>query len=241
MATASGISSPFQMEGGESYRVFKSLNLDPQLLFNEIFNTGDDLLIETFDFIFREASIKLNLEGTKRSQHLKQGINGILQNVQSVVDQKLAVWEEYCLYHCFSLPQEFQMPNTDDLGGNHIDLVPTSPQELDAELESLRKKLAEVGKESEMLNQEIQALPKHSSLNALHINEAVQLLEQNSQEVLTTAQELRRKIGKRNTNMIEETEEMKAKRFNNNKMDTSAKGLSNMKLEDLQRFVTQLE
>ncbi|XP_058732895.1 protein MIS12 homolog [Vicia villosa] len=236
------------MEGSESesesYAIFKSLNLNPQLFFNEIFNTADDLLIETFDFIFREASTKLNVEASQKSQHLKQGIDHIRQNVQSVADQKLSVWEEYCLYHCFSLPKGFQMPNTDELGGNDIDLVATSHEELDAELESLREKLAEVGKESEMLNQEIEALPKHSSLNALHINEAVQLLEQNSelfQEVLTTARELRLKIGKQNTNMIEETEEMKARSFNNYTMDTSAKGLSNMKLEDLQRFVTQLE
>ncbi|CAK8563295.1 unnamed protein product [Lathyrus sativus] len=235
------------MEGSvsESYAVFESLNLNPQLFFNQIFNTVDDFFLEFVDFIFQEASTKLNVvEDAQRSQHLKQGFDRFLHNIQSDFDRKLAVWEDYCRYHCFSLPQGFHMPNTltDELSGNDIDLVASSDQELDAELESLRKKLAEVGKESEMLNQEIQAFPKHSTLNALHINETVQLFEQNSelfQEMLTTASELRSMIGK--VDMIEETQEMYAKSIDSNKMDTSAKGLSNMELEDLQRFVTQLE
>ncbi|CAL5198503.1 unnamed protein product [Lathyrus oleraceus] len=229
----------------ESYAIFESLNLNPQLFFNQIFNTVDDFFLEFFDFIFQEASTKLNIvEDAQRSQHLNQGFDRILQNVQSDLDRKLAVWEEYCRFHCFSLPEGFHMPNTltGELSGNDIDLVASSDQELDAQLESLRNKLAEVGKESEMLNQEIQAFPKQSSLNTLHINEAVQLLEQNTelfQEMLTTASELRSKIGK--VNMIEETQEMNAKSVDSNKMDTPAEGLSNMKLEDLQRFVTQLE
>jgi len=43
---------------------------------------------------------------------LWKGVDCIRQKVQSVLDQKLAVWEKYCLYHCFSLPQGFQLPNT---------------------------------------------------------------------------------------------------------------------------------
>jgi len=41
-------------------------------------------------------------------------------------------------------------------------------------------------------------------------------------EIMTTASELRLKIGKLNTNKIEETGKMKAKRIDNNKMDISA-------------------
>lgn len=168
------------------------------------------------------------------------------------MDQKLAVWEKYCLYHCFSLPEGFRLPNTlnDESSGNDIVTGATSDQELDAQLESLRKKLAEVGKESEMLSQEIHALERQSSHNARYINEAVQLFEQNSytelfQEIMATASELRLKMGKLNTNMIEETGKMEAKRIDNNKMDISAifaaKGLSNTKLEDLQEFVTLMK
>ncbi|XP_024638659.1 protein MIS12 homolog isoform X2 [Medicago truncatula] len=210
------------MEGSESEAVFESvMNLNPQLFFNEVLNTVDDFFIDTFDFYFQEASTKLNAEATQRSQHLTQGVDCIRQKVQSVLDQKLTVWEKYCLYHCFSLPQGFQLPNT-----------------------------LNVGKESEMLNQEIHALESQSSHNARYINEAVQLFEQNSytelfQEIMTTASELQLKIGKLTTNKIEGTGKMKAKRIDNNKMDISAiyasKGLSNTKFEDLQEFVTLMK
>jgi len=43
-----------------------------------------------------------------------------------------------------------------------------------------------------------------------------------SAEIMTTASELRLKIGKLNTNKIEETGKMKAKMIDNNKMDISA-------------------
>ncbi|GAU19005.1 hypothetical protein TSUD_193430 [Trifolium subterraneum] len=244
------------MEGSmsESDAVFESLNLNPKFFLNEILNTVDDLFLEAFDFFFQEASTKLNTEATQRSQHLRQGVDFIRQKVQSVLDQKLAVWEKYCHYHCFSLPEGFRLPNTlnDESSGNDIVPVPdaTSDHELDAQLESLRKKLAEVGKESEMLSQEIHALERQSSHNAQYINEAVKLFEQNSytelfQEIMATASELRLKMGELNTNMIEETGKMEAKRIDNNKMDTSAiyaaKGLSNTKLEDLQEFVTLMK
>ncbi|KEH32067.1 hypothetical protein MTR_4g110120 [Medicago truncatula] len=62
---------------------------------------------------------------------------------------------------------------------------------------------------------------------------------------MITASELRMKMGKLNTNMIEETGKVKAKRIDNNKMDISAiyaaKGLSNTKFEDLQEFVTLMK
>jgi hypothetical protein len=41
-------------------------------------------------------------------------------------------------------------------------------------------------------------------------------------EIMTTASELRMKMGKLNTNLIEETGKVKAKRIDNNKMDISA-------------------
>lgn len=48
-----------EMEGSkiesesESYAIFESLNLNPQLFFNQIFNTVDDFFLEFFDFIFQ--------------------------------------------------------------------------------------------------------------------------------------------------------------------------------------------
>nr|XP_004508604.1 protein MIS12 homolog [Cicer arietinum] len=234
----------------ESDAVFDSLNLNPQLFFNEVLNTVDDFLLQTFDFFFQEASTKLNAEATQRSQNLKQGVDCIRQKVQSVLDQKLAVWEKFCLYHCFSLPEGFHMPNTDESRGNDIDLGAITDPDVDGQLDSLRRKLAEVEKESEMLNQEIYDLERQSSFNARCINEAVQLFEQNSypelfQEIMATASELRMQMGKLNTNMIEETAKMKAKRIDSSEMDISAlngaKGLSNTKLEDLQEFVNLMK
>ncbi|KAJ1394723.1 hypothetical protein SESBI_33973 [Sesbania bispinosa] len=139
------------------------------------------------------------------------------------------------------------MPNTDESSKSGIDPCALSDPDIDVQLDSLRKKLTEVGKESEMLNQEIQALKKQSTPNARYINEAVQLYEQNSshelfQEIVKTASELGMKMGKLNTNMIEESEQMKTKRVYSTEIDLSAinptKGLSNVKLEDLQEFVT---
>ncbi|MCH84914.1 hypothetical protein A2U01_0005752, partial [Trifolium medium] len=75
--------------------------------------------------------------------------------------------------------QRSQHLRQDESSGNDIVPGATSDQELDAQLETLRKKLAEVGKESEMLSQEIHALERQSSHNARYINEAVQLFEQN--------------------------------------------------------------
>lgn len=51
---------------------------------------------------------------------LWKGVDCIRQKVQSVLDQKLAVWEKFCLYHCFSLPEGFHMPNT-------VSYAPTCP------------------------------------------------------------------------------------------------------------------
>ncbi|KAL2645812.1 hypothetical protein AAZV13_05G014600 [Glycine max] len=194
------------MEGSESEAVFGALYLNPQLFCNEVLNIIDDVLQEAFNFFFQDASRKLNIESTQRSQLLKK----------------------------------------DDANENALDSGAPFDPDIDAQLDSLREKLIEVGKESEMLNQEIQALERKSIVNAAgHINEAVQLYEQNSmhevfQEIVTTASELGTKMGKLNSSMIEETDQTKTKRIYSTQMDPSAinpvKGLSNMKLDDVEEF-----
>uniref|UniRef100_A0A0R0FJP6 Uncharacterized protein n=1 Tax=Glycine max TaxID=3847 RepID=A0A0R0FJP6_SOYBN len=200
---------------------------------------------------FRDASTKLNIEGTQRSQDLKKGVDCVRLNVQSVLDKQLAAWESYILRHCFALPQGFRMPNTDESNENALDPGAPFDPDIDAQLDSLREKLIEVGKESEMLNQEMQALERKSAVNvAGHINEAVQLYEQNSmhevfQEIVTTASELGAKMAKLNSSMIEETDQTKTKRIYSTEMDLSAinpaKGLSNMKLDDVEEFVSVMK
>ncbi|KAG5027885.1 hypothetical protein JHK87_011399 [Glycine soja] len=234
------------MEGSESEAVFGALYLNPQLFCNEVLNIIDDVLQEAFNFFFQDASRKLNIESTQRSQLLKKVVDCVRQRVQSVLDKKLAAWESYILRHCFALPQGFRVPNTDDASENALDPGAPFDPDIDAQLDSLRGKLIEVGKESEMLNQEIQALERKSIVNAAgHINEAVQLYEQNSmhevfQEIVTTASELGTKMGKLNSSMIEETDQTKTKRIYSTQMDPSAinpvKGLSNMKLDDVEEF-----
>lgn len=236
------------MEGSESEAVFDSLNLNPQLFLNHVLNTIDDFVDEAFDFFYQDASTKLNTEATQRSHDLKKGVDCIRGKVQSVLDKQLSIWEKYSLQHCFAVPQGFVMPNTDESSENgfHPD-APFDP-DIDAQLDSLRKKLTEVGKESEMLNQEIQALERQSTLNAGYINEAVQLYEQNSslfEEIVTIGSELRMKMGKLKSSMIEETEQVKTKRIYSTEIDLSAinlaKGLSNAKLEDLQEISTTMK
>ncbi|KAK7330234.1 hypothetical protein VNO77_24422 [Canavalia gladiata] len=235
------------MEGSESEAIFNSLNLNPQLFCNEVLNNVDYIVDEAFDFFYREASTKLNTEGTQRSQDLRKGVDCTRQRVQSVLDKKLAAWENYVLRHCFALPQGFRMPNTDKSSENGLDPGASFDPDLDAQLDLWRERLAEVGKESEKLDQEIQALERKSTVNAGYINEAVKLYEQNSmhelfQELVTTTSELGMKMGKLNTNMTEETEHMKTKRIYGTEMDlpaiNPAKGLSNVKLDDLEEFVT---
>lgn len=233
-------------EGSESEAVFGALNLNPQLFCNEVLNNVDEIVDQAFDFFYQDASTKLNIEGTQRSQDLKKGVDCVRQRVQSVLDSKLDAWENYILRHCFALPPGFHMPNNDESNEKGLDPGAPFDPDVDAQLDSLREKLAEVGKESEMLNQELQALERKSTASAGCINEAVQLYEQNSmhelfQEIVNTASELGMKMGKLNSSMIEETDKMKTKRIYSEDIDLSAintaKGFSNVKLDDLEGFI----
>ncbi|XP_052113481.1 protein MIS12 homolog isoform X2 [Arachis duranensis] len=234
------------MEGSESEAIFESLNLNPQLFVNEVRNTVDDVLDEAFDFFHQEASTKLNSEGSiQRSEDLKKGVDCVRQRTQSVLDISLAIWEKYCLLHCFAVPQGFCMPNSDK--SNENGLHPDAPfdPDIDAQLNSLRTRLTEVGKEFEVLNHEIQILEKQSTVNAHYVNNAVQLYEQNHvlfQEIVTTAAELGIKIRKLSTTTIEESEQMKTKVVYSPELDLSSiksgKDLSNMNLDDLQKFAS---
>ncbi|KAI4344021.1 hypothetical protein L6164_011298 [Bauhinia variegata] len=240
-----------RMEGSESEAMFDSLNLNPQLFINEVLNTVDDVVDDAFDFFYQEASTKLKTERTEASQDLRKGVDGIRNVIQSVLDKRLAIWEKYSLYHCFSVPQGFALPKSDEStedGAMYQDAL--SDPDIDAELDIWRKKLAAVTKEFEMLNQELQALEKRSPSSVEYINEALQSYEQNSlhqlfQEVVANASELGTKIGRLNTSMIEETNEMKMKEAYKIENDLSAMdpttGLSNAKFEDLQQFLAVMK
>ncbi|XP_028763619.1 protein MIS12 homolog [Neltuma alba] len=238
------------MEGSESEAIFDTLNLNPQLFVNEVLNTVDDVVDDAFDFFYQEASAKLNPEGSERSQDLRKGVDCIRSVIQAVLDKRLAIWEKYCLRHCFSVPQSFVMQKS----GNSIEdgSVCRSPfdPEIEAQLDSLRKKLTEVRKTSELLNQEVQELERRSTFNSGLISETLPLHDQNSvhelfQEIVTTASELGTKLGNLKSSMTEQTEQMNTSGIYKRKKDLSAtdyaKGLANVKFEDLQEFFTVMK
>ncbi|XP_054797407.1 protein MIS12 homolog [Prosopis cineraria] len=235
------------MEGSESEAIFDFLNLNPRLFVNEVLNMVDDVVDDAFDFFYQEALVKLNSEGTERSQNLRKGVDCIRNVIQAVLDKRLAIWEKYCLRHCFSVPQSFVMPKSDNSIEDGSMGRALSDPEIELQLNSLREELTEVGKESELLNKEFQALQmRHSSESGL-INETLQFYDQDSmhelfQEIVTTASELGTKVGKLKTRMAEQTEQMNVKgisiHIENLSATDYAKGLSNVKFEDLQGFST---
>ncbi|KAF8399202.1 hypothetical protein HHK36_015067 [Tetracentron sinense] len=207
-----------------------------------------------------------------RKDNIIAGISSIRNMVQANLDKRLGMWEKYCLRHCFVVPEGFELPKA--VGHGHSGLCPQLLEkviskeapgdtlmdqdalcdpELDAELDSLRKKLAVVGKESAELNRELRALERQSVLSnncVGSVNEALQLYEQNSvhdmfQEMIRTSSELRMKMGKLKTKRMEEIENIRAARIYNPNGDMFMmhhnKGLSNVELEELQEFAADVK
>ncbi|KAK6921113.1 Centromere protein Mis12 [Dillenia turbinata] len=200
------------MEGSEGGGIFESLNLNPQLFINEVLNSVNDLVDGAFDYFHQEASKLLKTEGTDRSEELARGIVYIRNMVQSVLDKRLDMWEKYCLRHCFGIPEGFRFP--DPNASQHeipMDEDALRSPELDAELDSLRIKLAKVGEESEELQQELRALERQTTFGnqiSGSVNEVLQLYENSSnttfQEVQKAASQLRTKLEKLKSRKMEE-------------------------------------
>ncbi|XP_022134693.1 protein MIS12 homolog [Momordica charantia] len=239
------------MEGSKGEAVFDSLNLNPQLFINEALNLVDDLVDDAFDFYQLQASATLKTEGVDKSQDLIMGISRVRSFVHSVLDKRLAMWEKYCLNHCFAVPEGFSLPSNDespaDTSISHDCLYDVG---LDTELDSLRNRLSEVREENVVLNQELQALERQtasSNSQINHFNEALELYEETSvnerfQEVMNTASELRAKIGKLKKRRIEESKLTKVEKVHTNgDMSHHHKGFSNAKLDDIQEFLADLK
>ncbi|XP_044476607.1 protein MIS12 homolog isoform X2 [Mangifera indica] len=242
------------MKGSESEAVFNSLNLNPQLFINEALNTVDDLVDDAFDFYQQQASTLLKIEGTDRSQDLSKGVAYIRNMIQSSLDKRLAMWEKYCLHHCFSVPEGFSLPKTNELPGeSSISEDALCDPDLDGQLNSLRDKLNLAGKESVELNRELQALERQSTSSdrcAGLASEALQLYEENSmqdmlQEMMKMASELRMKMDRLKVRRIEDREHIRTQRAFNPKGElckiSHSKGLYNVELQDLQEFVEELK
>ncbi|XP_024030331.1 protein MIS12 homolog isoform X1 [Morus notabilis] len=228
------------MEGTDSEAVFDSLNLNPQLFINEVFNTVDDLVDEAFNYYLEQASSTLRTDGTDRAEDLSKGVALIRKMIQSVLDKRLVMWEEYCFNHCFEVPEGFSLPKSEVDCKSTIAIVyeplrsedePPSNSSvlqdalydpnLDAQLDSLRNKLTTVGKESAVLNRELRALEKQSVASgnfAALINETLQSYKDNSfdqmfHEMTRIASELKIKMGKLQTKTMEETRQRKTERL----------------------------
>ncbi|KAB2055480.1 hypothetical protein E1A91_A11G041400v1 [Gossypium mustelinum] len=243
------------MEDSESEAIFDTLNLNPQLFINETLNTVDDLLNDAFDFYLQEASKLLKVEVTGCSQELTKGVNYIRNMIQSSLDKRLAMWEKYCLRHCFTVPEGFSLPENDELLASSSTIQDAlSDPDVDAELDSLRNKLTLVGAETDKINSELKELERQSASSghcAGLINEALQLYEDTSvqdmfQEMMQTATELRVKMKKLKTRQAGKMEHERAERIHNSltnyfTVNPKKAGLSNAKLDDLHEFLAELK
>ncbi|GMI67365.1 ARABIDOPSIS MINICHROMOSOME INSTABILITY 12 (MIS12)-LIKE, MINICHROMOSOME INSTABILITY 12 (MIS12)-LIKE [Hibiscus trionum] len=244
------------MEGSESEAIFDSLNLNPQLFINETLNTVDDLLNDAFDFYLQEASNILKVQGTDRSHDLTKGVNYIHNMIQSSLGKRLAMWEKYCLRHCFTVPEGFSLPKNDELlASSSMIQDALSEPDVDAELDSLRNKLTLVGAETDKLNSELKELERQSASRghcAELINQTLQLYEDSSvhdmfQEMTQTATELRVKMLELNTRQTEKMQHERAERVYSSLTDyftlnpNPKNGLSNAKLDDLREFLAELK
>ncbi|PIN10791.1 hypothetical protein CDL12_16615 [Handroanthus impetiginosus] len=241
------------MEGSNSEAIFESLNLSPQLFINEVLNVVDDLVDEAFNFFLQEASALLKTEGTDRSAELSKGVAYIRNLIQLTIDQRMQKWEEYCLRFCFNVPDGFSLPKANELSGDDLpDLDALTDTELDAQLNSLREKLALVGKESAELGRELRVLERQSlssNQSAGSIDEALQLYNKHNatemfQELTIMASEFRAKLGNLKKRRIDECHRDRADRLSVKDWDVlrmpGGNALLGAKLEELQEFLEKI-
>ncbi|PSR89167.1 hypothetical protein CEY00_Acc29362 [Actinidia chinensis var. chinensis] len=242
------------MEGSESEAIFDSLKLNPQLFINAVLNSVDELVDDAFDFFHKQASTMLKIEGTDRSDDLSKGVAYLQNMVRSVLDKRLSIWEKYCLRHCFAVPEGFSLPKANEsAGASSMDIDFLSDQELDAQLDSMRNKLALVEKETADLNRELQALEKQTVLRnhcTGSVNEALQLYEQHHvhdiiEELTKTASELSKKMEQLNAKRLEQSELIRRERMHIPDGDlfrvNHGNGLFNVALDELQAFITDIK
>ncbi|XP_010435437.1 PREDICTED: protein MIS12 homolog isoform X1 [Camelina sativa] len=236
------------MEGSKS----ESMGLNPQLFINEAINTIEDYVDAAFEFYGQEASKILKIDGSDstKSQDLSNGIERVRGLVQSVMDKRMEMWEDYCLKYCFAVPDGFVLPKTEEKSSVYSDQEMKDgfyDQDLDAQLDSLRDKLNLVGKRSAELDSELQALERASvsrEQSVRLVNEALELYDESSvgemfKEMTKVASELRAKVDTLKTRRMKASESAKVERLNNHGKEFSAM-TSDGKLEDLEKFQAEL-
>ncbi|EMS54544.1 hypothetical protein TRIUR3_24598 [Triticum urartu] len=210
------------MEGdGETSAAEAALGLSPQTFINEVLNFVDDVCFQAFDYCLQLRVGSLSVasppfaayrEGaptavgaataTNKAEELKRGVNEIHHLVKDVLDKRMNNWEMYCLRKCLTVPEGFVAPEDDNSSAMVLHKDGNSDSELDAELNSLRKKLADANKESEELQREISSLERQttykSNLNS-SIAEVLKLFEdksvqENIQAIANTIPKLHQKM-----------------------------------------------
>ncbi|KAM3226528.1 hypothetical protein ACQJBY_058904 [Aegilops geniculata] len=189
------------MEGdGETSAAEAALGLSPQTFINEVLNFVDDVCFQAFE---EGAPTAVGAAtATNKAEELKRGVNEIHHLVKDVLDKRMNNWEMYCLRKCLTVPEGFMAPEDDNSSAMVLHKDGNSDSELDAELNSLRKKLADANKESEELQREISSLERQttykSNLNS-SIAEVLKLFEdksvqENIQAIANTIPKLHQKM-----------------------------------------------
>ncbi|VAI47145.1 unnamed protein product [Triticum turgidum subsp. durum] len=193
------------MEGdGETSAAEAALGLSPQTFINEVLNFVDDVCFQAFDYCLQEGAPTAvgAATATNKAEELKRGVNEIHHLVKDVLDKRMNNWEMYCLRKCLTVPEGFVAPEDDNSSAMVLHKDGNSDSELDAELNSLRKKLADANKESEELQREISSLERQttykSNLNS-SIAEVLKLFEdksvqENIQAIANTIPKLHQKM-----------------------------------------------
>ncbi|CAH8302618.1 unnamed protein product [Eruca vesicaria subsp. sativa] len=236
------------MEGSKGEAVFDSMNLNPRLFINAALNTVDDVVSEAFDLYDSKASNFLKIVGAtdNRSRELAESSDVVRGMIQSVLNNRLRMWEAYCLRYAFEVPQDFVLPESDESSPDN-DQSLQDDQDLDAELASLSHKLNLVGKRSVELTSELQALESKSVSNQQSsriVNEALMLYNESSvedmfKEMTKVASELRAGIDRwkaKRANVVESARVESVKNHGNEFPATSSDG----NLDELDGFLAEL-
>ncbi|XP_038976470.1 protein MIS12 homolog [Phoenix dactylifera] len=238
------------MEGGESEAVFEAFNLNPQRFINEVLNAVDDMLDGAFDFFLQQATV-ITGGGTERTEELARGVSSLRHLTQAVLDKRMAMWEKYCLRHCFAVPEGFVLPKAKESSGDSLSIQKgLSDPELDAQLESLRENLAAAGKKSAELHEEMTLLEKQSTLSCSYdasVADALQLFEENPvhdmfQEIGKTALELHHKMVQVKMKRWEDMEQARVAKIHNSSREQPMlhdTGIS-ARLEDIEEVLSIL-
>lgn len=142
-----------------------ALGLSPQLFINEVLNFVDDLRCDGFDYCLQQGAPGAvgAATATQKAEELERGINHIHYLVRDVLDKRMSKWETYCLKKCLTVPEGFVAPEDDNSSAKVLHKDRNNDSELDAELNSLRKKLEDANKESEELQREVSSLERQTT------------------------------------------------------------------------------